>query len=101
MNHRHIQKQIVQYLVLKGLYPRVVDQSGDHIRGSGTPGNPDLFCLLRDGRALFIEVKGPGGRLSTAQLEFGEACKRRGTPYVVAWSLDDVIAKVKALEGSK
>ena len=57
----------------------------------------DLFAPER---ALWIEMKVPGGRLSPAQREFGERMEAAGYRCIVAWGCDDAIAKVDTLDTS-
>jgi hypothetical protein len=48
-------------------------------------GIPDII-VIRDGRFIGIEVKGPKGKLSPDQAEFGRLCMRNGAEYIVARS---------------
>ena len=57
----------------------------------GIKGAPDIVGLLPNGRFLAIEVKGPGGKPSEAQMSFlGEILKNGGLAFV-AYSIDDVV----------
>lgn len=52
-----------------------------------TPGLPDLIAFLPAAKygpatLLFFEVKAPGGRASSAQLEFACDCVNSSTPYL-------------------
>jgi len=62
------QKQVEQYLRLMGWGPVY------HTRYSvgSAPGFPDLVAT-RAGRCCFLELKVAGGRISPAQVEWGEA----------------------------
>jgi hypothetical protein len=53
-------------------------------------GHPDLSGILAGGRAVFLEVKTPTGKLSKEQLAFGAMALRFGAAYAVVRSLDDV-----------
>ena len=53
-------------------------------------GITDLVVINRDGRAGFIEVKTATGKLSDAQREVRDECRRRGFPWGLARSVDDV-----------
>ena len=53
-------------------------------------GAPDIVALLDDGRTLYIECKSATGQLSPPQVAFRDVCRRRGVPWVLAWSVDDV-----------
>jgi hypothetical protein len=57
----------------------------------GVPGMADIQGCYH-GKAYFIECKSPTGRLSPAQIVFGEAIKRTGNVYIVARSLEEVAA---------
>lgn len=60
----------------------------------GFPGQADLSGIWRrpDGAGirLEIEVKGPRGRLTDKQRQFGEMIDRLGGVYIVARSVEDV-----------
>lgn len=59
---------------------------------TGLPnGFSDLFGVLPGGRALFVEVKGPKGKPSEAQVRFLETVRRVGCLAGVAKSMEDVI----------
>lgn len=57
----------------------------------GVPGMADIEGLCA-GHAYYIECKSATGRLSPAQVVFGEAIKGAGGTYIIARTLDDVIA---------
>lgn len=59
-------------------------------------GFPDLFAI-KDGRVCFIEVKAPGGRVSSEQINFIEQMTRRGCVAGVAYNVDDAIAIAEQL----
>ena len=54
-------------------------------------GVPDLAVIHR-GRALFLEVKAPGGRLSPAQRETHAALVAAGAKLAVVRDIEDAIA---------
>ncbi len=59
------------------------------------PGWGDFILLSPDaGRAHFLELKriGEGIDSESDQGMFRMRCVRRGNPYVVAWTIDDVLA---------
>ena len=81
-----ILKQVRQYLRLKGwLVYRMQQGLGAH------RGFPDLVCV-KAGACIFIEVKTRTGRLSTFQEVFRQEVESQGLRYVVARSVEDVIA---------
>jgi hypothetical protein len=48
------------------------------------------LCLVYDGRAHFMEVKAPEGRLTKTQEEFKEAALLAGAGWAVVRSIEDV-----------
>ena len=71
----------------------------------GTVGMSDIVGIMRTtdgvhtygplvGRALFIEVKNPGGRVSPEQTAFLQTVVRAGGIGFVAHSVDEVVAKL-------
>ena len=48
------------------------------------------IIALKDGRAIFIEVKAEKGRVSPEQHEFARKVTLAGGTYVIAKSIDDV-----------
>ncbi len=63
---------------------------------TGLPkGFSDLFGVRRsDGRAIFIEVKKPGGRSTQNQLNFIEAMKKHGAVAGICHSTEEAIKLV-------
>jgi hypothetical protein len=57
---------------------------------SGPRGSPDIHGYLRDGRALFIEVKRPSGRITPKQRAFIDDAAGAGCVAFVARSVSDV-----------
>lgn len=55
-------------------------------------GFPDLVMFTP--ALVFVEVKGPNGKLRPDQREFGLLCLRAGVKYIVAKSVMDVIKEV-------
>lgn len=58
------------------------------------PGLPDITGCLKDGRAFWIEVKTPAGRLSDHQVRFIKNIQDAGGIAFVARSVDDVIREL-------
>lgn len=52
------------------------------------PGVADLV-IVRAGRAFFLEVKMPRGRLSPRQKEFRDLCRSRGAPWALVRSVEE------------
>jgi hypothetical protein len=56
----------------------------------GPKGSPDIHGYLKDGRALFVEVKRLSGRVSDDQKVFIERVASNGAVAFVARNVDDV-----------
>ena len=54
------------------------------------PGMPDLGLAIPDGRAAFIEVKTPKGKLSDNQKGILAQMDYHSIPYIVATGIDEV-----------
>lgn len=101
-----IQAAIVQALSLLRVYCFMVpnDAAGatsvakaTRLKAMGLrAGVADLVLIGPDGKAYFLEVKTPTGRLSDSQKKFQELCLARDSPYAVARSVDEAVAQVKA-----
>lgn len=59
-------------------------------------GHADLQALLPDGRALFIEVKGPRGRLSPWQIAWQDQMRRAGALVLTVRSIDELRQGLRA-----
>jgi hypothetical protein len=59
-------------------------------------GVPDLL-IIRDGLALFIEVKRPGGKVSPVQEVVHLQIRRRGIPVLVVTSLTELQSQLENL----
>ena len=73
MREADIQRQILDYLTLKGIF-HYRQNSGafrrdDHFYRMGVAGAPDIICVV-GGRYIGIEVKAPGGKQNDNQIEF-------------------------------
>lgn len=77
--------------------------SGAHLAGEGPTrrfirygfkGCPDIIGQLVDGRALYIEVKKPSGRVSPEQAEFIQRAVTFNACAFVARSVADVFAEL-------
>ena len=79
-------------------------RAGAKLRAMGTlPGVPDLIFLYQQHRpdldvsrlcVLFLELKRPGGKLTTEQAAFGLAVGTMGAEFEVVNSIDEAIAAV-------
>ncbi len=91
-----IQKGIIEYLEYIGATVVRVNNVGIYDRNSGgyipprQKGISDLIVCLR-GHFIAIEVKRPGGRVSTEQEAFLEQISASGGIGMIAYGLDDVV----------
>ena len=63
----------------------------------GFPGAPDIIGQLIDGRALYIEVKRPSGRVAPEQKEFLEKAAKHHAVAFVARSVADVFCALEVV----
>lgn len=104
MKESEIQNAICDYLALRGYffwrqntaavsYMKYGERRFRSMPKHNMNGVPDIIVIgvQGDGRFMGLEVKGPKGKLSEAQLDFGELCAVAGADYRVVRSLDDVI----------
>jgi hypothetical protein len=91
-----IQKQIAEYLRKKNIpffRTNVSYRKGQPIAKESV-GVPDIVGVLPDGRFLGIEVKLPGKKPTLLQEAWIEAVNRHKGIAFIAYSVDDVIARV-------
>jgi hypothetical protein len=68
------------------------------LRGLGTrAGTPDLL-IVADGRACFLELKAPRGRVSAAQRECHTALRAAGATVAVANNIDEAVELLESWE---
>lgn len=99
MTEHELQRCILDYLTQKRIFHWRNNSGALHsvYKGKarfmrfGAVGSPDIFAV-KNGKIVGIEVKGPRGKLSAAQDEFGSRLIVAGGDYIVAYSLDDVMA---------
>ena len=90
-----LQLQILHYLKARGYVVGKTKTKGSQIGKRFLfdiyqfRGFPDLVVFTP--KFYFIEVKAPGGKQSEEQLNFQECCVKAGIPYILAYSLEDVI----------
>lgn len=60
----------------------------------GFPGCPDIHGYMKDGRAIYCEVKRPSGEVSTEQAAFIEQARKAGCVAFVARNVDDVLKEL-------
>ena len=59
-------------------------------------GVADLVFVFKGGRVGFIELKAPNGKLTGAQITFGDKVARLGADYGTARSIEDVRLSLKS-----
>lgn len=59
------------------------------------PGVADL-CIVKDGRAYFLELKAPNGIQSPEQRSFQMACIAAATPYAIARDIKEAVTILTA-----
>jgi hypothetical protein len=88
-----IMNSIIQYLSIKGHLVFRMNSGAMKLEKRfmrfGAPGMADLLWL-HEGRAIWIEVKTPIGRMSDLQHAFKDDVEKAGCLYLVARSLEDV-----------
>jgi hypothetical protein len=62
----------------------------------GFPGCPDIHGFMKDGRAIYCEVKRPSGEVDERQAAFIDAAKRAGCVAFIARRVDDVFQALEA-----
>ena len=84
MKEKDIRKQIQDYLRWTGWTVFY------HLQGLGSYRGMSDLQALKDGRAVFIEVKTARGRQSEHQKKFQEMVESAGLEYVLARGVEDV-----------
>ena len=84
MNEDRISREIQELLKTVGFAIWSTEQGYRKDRGGTrqTPGMADLY-VLGHGRALWVEVKTPKGKIRNSQKMFGTECERNGVDWFV------------------
>jgi hypothetical protein len=98
MKESEAQAAILDYLALRGVFAIRLNNQPiyDPKRGifrslpKHTPKGLADILAIKNGRTVFVEVKGEKGRLSDDQLEFQKRCILADVEYVVAKGIEDV-----------
>jgi len=69
--------------------------------GGITAGMPDIEGILSDGRWFGIEIKREKGKLSAKQQVFAVHAKMNNLPYLVAYSVNDVIEWLQNIQATQ
>lgn len=72
-----------------------------YVRFNGFPGHSDIAGVLRGGKALFIEVKKPGGKLTVRQKGFLDDMRQSGALAFSASSTEEVQLKLDEYQHRK
>jgi penicillin-binding protein-related factor A (putative recombinase) len=97
---KEIQRDILRYLALRGLFHYKNNTVGIFKQATGTyipspsKGAPDIVCILK-GRFIGLEVKTPKGKLSDDQGEFHRQILKAGGIVFTVRSLDEAIEAVE------
>ena len=98
---KRVQNKIVEYLstLQDQGYPVFVER-----RNAGgfsyKKGIPDLYAVINSIH-LEIEVKRPGGKLSTMQIKYSEKCNRLGILWICVDNLEDIKKLTEKLLNSR
>ncbi len=92
---RAIQAQILQYLRYRGIKAFRINAGGlrdkrNHLIRMAPKGSADIWGVMPGGRAIFVECKAEGGKLTQFQELFLQEMKEQGAVCIVARSVDDV-----------
>lgn len=94
MKETELQKQIISYLRMCGIFARRNNSGAAWIKGKlvrfGWPGSPDIEGIMPGGRYIGIETKTDKGRLSPRQQGFHERIRQLNAVIFVARSIEDV-----------
>lgn len=86
---KQIQNKIIKYL--NSLVERGLPVFFERRQAGGfsyKKGIPDLYAVI-NGRHVEIEIKKPGGRLSTMQEKFKNICRCRNIAYICTDNIED------------
>ena len=92
VSETRIKQQVKEYLAIRHIFNYHLIQGVASYKGL-----PDRIMHYR-GKVIYLEVKGPTGRMSEHQKVFQEQCQADGIPYWVVYSLDDLIKKLKEVK---
>lgn len=107
MTEEQAQRAIAQYLRLS-LQPDWMwfhipngesrsPRTGARLKQMGVlPGVPDIQILSPSGKAHFLEIKTPKGRLSRPQRAFRDWCEGGQVPFAVVRSIDEARTALRA-----
>lgn len=87
-----IKREICEYLEARGIFfwLNVVPDKRNYQSRYKMNGVPDILGIYKE-RLLAIEVKRPGGKLSSDQVAFINRASKSGAVVITAFRVDDVI----------
>ena len=91
MSESEVQAQIIKYAKYLGFIPIRMNSgySGRHNVHLAPKGTPDLL-IVHDAGCLWVEVKGPNGKLRDSQKAMHRELRSLGHAVIVARDLSDV-----------
>ena len=98
----HITLSILKYLRFKGYIAGKIKTVGGRVGNTFIfdywqwTGLPDILCFMP--RLIFIECKAEGGVQSPHQIKFQQFCEKAGVPYLLVYSLEELMSKITELE---
>jgi hypothetical protein len=96
-----LQRLVLAHLQRLGIWAWRMNTGGARTKTGfvrfGIPGQADVTGILPDGRRLEIELKSDEGRLSPAQIAFGNRIRANGGIYIAARTLEEVLRVVEPL----
>jgi len=100
MSHNQLKNVITQYLMLKGyivanFYAGGLMKDGKYIKRKNATGVSDLICCSPSGKFIAIEVKVKPDKPNDCQEGFLSEVEQNSGIAIVAYSLDDVVDKLK------
>lgn len=100
MKEGDVQALILQYLAKRQVWHRRLNSGAARMNGRrvhfGSPGLPDILARTKVGTVIWIEVKGPDGKLSEDQRKWKDDMEGFGDTFITARCLDDVRALFEA-----
>jgi len=84
MTETQLKGQIKDYLGYRGIFSFPITQGLGSYRGA-----PDRIMHYQ-GKAHYLEIKLPTGRMSDYQLAFQKQCRQDGVPYHVIRSVEEI-----------
>ena len=98
-----LQRAVIAHLALRGIagliYHSIPNEAkrtpatAAKLKAQGMlPGVADLIIIAPGGRAHYLELKAPKGKMSDAQMDFVTICRANGTRCDAAWNIDTALA---------